>query len=369
MNEFNKHKKSDKIKWLFTGIAFILVFVMIIGMCLQLFGKGKWKPSEWFEKPDTEQTSPELPDENGGALVSESANNGIKVMSVKIPVTLYSENSISPQAETAYALTATILPDSAIDKSVDWEISFKNPSSEWATDKVVTDYVTVTPTSDGALTANVECLQAFGEQIIVKVVSRDNPLATSTCQIDYAQKVTGVTLKLGDIPINVNGTTNFKWQVNPNGEGFGGVPSLSYTFSDVFTLEETVSYSVKFEKANPSINAFIQFGGKYWYSQSPSIVSIFGDITSKGIVFNRDLLNKFDFYYQTRNDGVHLNNLSVSEFSSFTSTIDNGEFANVVITVNGAYGSYEYTSLINISEFVNTASVTNVSLDNSSLVF
>lgn len=59
MNDFYRHKKSDKIKWVFTGIAFVLVFVMLIGMCLQFFGTGKVKPSEWFKKPDTEQMQPD----------------------------------------------------------------------------------------------------------------------------------------------------------------------------------------------------------------------------------------------------------------------------------------------------------------------
>ncbi len=57
MNELRRHKKSDKIKWVFTGVAFLLVFVMLVGMCLQLFGTGKIKPSEWFKKDETEQTT------------------------------------------------------------------------------------------------------------------------------------------------------------------------------------------------------------------------------------------------------------------------------------------------------------------------
>ena len=50
--ELKRHKKSDKIKWVLTGVAFVLVFVMLVGMCLQLFGKGKVKPSEWFNKTE-----------------------------------------------------------------------------------------------------------------------------------------------------------------------------------------------------------------------------------------------------------------------------------------------------------------------------
>ena len=108
--------------------------------------------------------------------------------------TLRSESNGEHMAESAYTLTATITPDDASNKAVDWSVAFVNPSSAWATGKTVTDYVTVTPTSDGALTANVECKQAFGEQIVVTVVSRDNAEATATCTVDYAAKVVSLQM-------------------------------------------------------------------------------------------------------------------------------------------------------------------------------
>lgn len=50
----NRHIKSDKAKWAITGIVLVLVIVMLVGMCLQLFGQGKVKPSEWFKKQPVE---------------------------------------------------------------------------------------------------------------------------------------------------------------------------------------------------------------------------------------------------------------------------------------------------------------------------
>ena len=63
-NELQRHKRSDKVKWVLTGIMFFLVFVMIAGLALQVFGTGKTKPSEWFKKQDSEQTE-QLPAEGG----------------------------------------------------------------------------------------------------------------------------------------------------------------------------------------------------------------------------------------------------------------------------------------------------------------
>ena len=126
--------------------------------------------------------------------------DGVALMSAKIAPEDFAANDISPMAETAYTLTATITPDNADDKTVDWSVAFVNPASEWATGKTVTDYVTVTPTSNGALTATVECLQAFGEQVVVTVASRDNEGVTATCTVDYVKKVNGMelTLKKGE---------------------------------------------------------------------------------------------------------------------------------------------------------------------------
>ena len=74
-NELQRHKRSDKIKWAFTGIAFVLLFVMVTGLCLQLFGNDKVKPSNWFKKSDTEQTQPAEGEEN------ETAQTGISMLS------------------------------------------------------------------------------------------------------------------------------------------------------------------------------------------------------------------------------------------------------------------------------------------------
>ena len=110
-----------------------------------------------------------------GAIIGESVGNGVTVKTAKIPVSEFAAYGVSPLAEAAYTLTATITPSNATNKALDWSVSFVNPESEWASGKTVTDYVTVTPTADGALTASVACLKDFGEQIKVIATSRDNP--------------------------------------------------------------------------------------------------------------------------------------------------------------------------------------------------
>lgn len=178
-------EKSKKIRSIVTG-CLAAVTLATAGLAVATDGFKS------FKKNDNIQM--ELPEENnGGTVIGESTGNGVKVMSAKIAKEDYVANGISPLAETAYQLTATITPSNATIQDVDWSVSFVNNSSAWATGKTVTDYVTVTPTSDGALTANVECLQAFGEQIKVTVTSREISSAKADCTVDYQQKFQSLT--------------------------------------------------------------------------------------------------------------------------------------------------------------------------------
>ena len=63
--------------------------------------------------------------------------------------------------------------------------------------------MTVTPTSDGALTANVNCLKAFGEQIKVTVTSRVNPEAKAECTLDYARRILDTALYHEEMDKNI----------------------------------------------------------------------------------------------------------------------------------------------------------------------
>lgn len=108
----------------------------------------------------------------------------------------------TPSVSTgAQRLTATITPEDALDSKVNWTISWKNPASTWANGKAVTDYVTLTPSTDNGLIADVECLQAFGEQVVVGVELVSNTEIKSSCTVDYIKRVSDV--KIGKI---LNGT-------------------------------------------------------------------------------------------------------------------------------------------------------------------
>ena len=112
--------KSTGWKILSLFLALIIVAGVIVGVVFWDRGNIVFNPIEQ-EQPNDEE-------DDGGAVIEEGESNGIKLMSAKIAPENYDEYGISPMAETAYQLTATIQPADATDKTVDWSVSFVNPS-------------------------------------------------------------------------------------------------------------------------------------------------------------------------------------------------------------------------------------------------
>ena len=184
---------SNKV-W--TAVLAVLLAIVIAGAAA-LVGFLSDGFKNWDKFKDEEQA--EQTDETAdGAVISDGVSHGIKLMSARAQFDEDPSAGGSSDTASTYVLTATVEPNYAANKAVDWSVAFVNASSEWATGKTVTDYVTVTPESDGALKATVKCLKAFGEQIKVTVTSRDNAEASASCLIDYKQKLAGGTLKIND---------------------------------------------------------------------------------------------------------------------------------------------------------------------------
>lgn len=253
MNELNKHKKSDKIKWTFTGIAFVLVFVMLAGVCLQVFGKDKWKPTEWFEKTDMEQPTPEIPDEKNDVNAEANSINYMSLQMSNEAVVEVSETGVKTVSKT---LTATVMPLDAPDKSVDWSIEWLVPPTDGAD---IAEYLSVTPENDGSLTATIIAYKGFENAIAVVTATTRVGKYSAMCQIKYdgapesllfiyngeeISKSGSVTLTAGTtnaISLNLNNT------LGAVGSKYGDFEIVKIQGQGRFTLEKqyVVNGSVK----------------------------------------------------------------------------------------------------------------------------
>ena len=333
--ELYAHKRSDKVKWV---VSFLLIFVLLAGMI------GAWVLLLKQEEPAPEQ-------DDGGAVIEEGESNGIKLMSAKISPENYDEYGISPMAETAYQLTATITPDNASDKTVDWSVAFVNPASEWATGKTVTDYVTVTPTSDGALTANVECLQAFGEQIKVTVTSRNNADATATCLVDYAERVSGYTLTLSNGGVTISSsdpeyTVTGKSSVSiSKGEYTKTVGTIEENFTGTYVIRGNASFAANMSSIG--VNATVK-------QVSGSVVPVGEDIFTS-------------LYQLSPQGGTPFP--STNQLMDYANSHTDIPFAEVYVHLEGEHSDYTCTFSLYGSSGIFTYEVESVSLNQSQIIF
>lgn len=236
--ELKRHQKSDVIKWI---IAFALIFVLLAGLI------GTWVVLFEDDAPEEEspaQTETVVTDGEGNPMESG------KVYAMPANMVFATTAAEPSDAKDGITLKATIDPDTAANQNVDWSVSFVNPSSSWASGKTITDYVTVTPTSDGALTATVQCLKAFGEQIKITVTSRANEYAKAECTVDYARRITDFTF--------------YSFPDNQQAPGFGKdeilVDMVIPSADDLFSSEEIVITELKsvvlFTAGDPEVEGF-----------------------------------------------------------------------------------------------------------------
>ena len=223
----------------------------------------------------------------GGLQLGESVGNGIKLMSATLLSTEYEDYGVSPLAETAYTLTATITPSDAGNHGVDWSISWRDPASTWASGKKVTDYVTVTPTADGALTADVKCLQDFGETAIITVTSREDNTLSASCSVDYKKRYESIA-----IPLMLNNGISHYGFVYMNQTNF--TSSNSVGIYDQFisgTSPKQVAFSnYTIDSALEVVNgdSTTYYGYELFLMVKEETVTAFNEAKSKTLVANAD---------------------------------------------------------------------------------
>ena len=185
--DFQNHKKSDSIKWIAVCVAIVLLAVMVTAAMTQGFTNGN--PYGWVD-----ETKTEAPVEKTQVPLSDDAPLIITTDATEVHATTAEPRlllSAGPAMASAAAdgsptvsktITATVMPVDAPDKAVDWSISWCTPLNDTA---VVTDYLTVTPDSDGSLTATITAYQGFeGGSAYVTATTRIGGF-TATCLVTY----------------------------------------------------------------------------------------------------------------------------------------------------------------------------------------
>ena len=138
-------EKTNKIKWIAVFTAIVLLFAGVISSLAIAIGN---KPVEAKVANDTkaaiEPTEKPVSDENIAPVALKMSKS----------FTTYAANG---QQTVSKVITATVMPVDAPDKSVDWKIEWCTPIEG----KDISEYLTLTPESDGALSATITALKGF----------------------------------------------------------------------------------------------------------------------------------------------------------------------------------------------------------------
>lgn len=369
--------------------AFLLIIVLLgviaVGVWLGVETQGfkDWtyfngeqqteQPAE-EEQPEEEQPS-DVTDGEGNEMASGTA--------YALPTAMvYSATTReSASASEGVTVTATVLPETAIDKSVSWNVAFANAESDWASGKTATDYLTVTPDEGDSRIAVLTCNEAFGEQIILTCASVSDPTKTATCTVDYAQTVTGVTVKIGNVDVVLDGDTEVTVDIGHDNTDRGGAISIEYQLSEVYTLAEdgittSVELTHEIDDAEGAYFAYSYYmgGPQGGYSIDHDDIS---DAAGKSLYFDLRMFEDYNFKHVTTGWSGSTTVSNETPFSEMdTTTIKNYCDARtdkilwtLTATVTGTYGTYTAQSDIVLAAVDGWDQVGEITLDPSEIVF
>lgn len=193
-------------------------------------------------------TNKEVVTEQTATIIDDNGNN-IANTTAMFPKRMIFASAAMPRVTSANTpiasttLSVSVTPSNATNQKVTWNVAFVNPTSAWANGKTATNYVTVTPTDTNGLTAKVECIAAFGEQIKITVTSQDNPNATANCVLDFVKRLNSVSCNVSaGSKLAFNTTQNLTYTLNYSD---GTITGTFTAKSIVLTLDNAVFTACK----------------------------------------------------------------------------------------------------------------------------
>lgn len=212
-------------------------------------------------------------DHNEGFMLSETAAQNMKLSMTKLA-------ALSASQSGGVALSANVMPETAGNKTVLWSAEWKNPSSSWANGKEVSDYVTMSAeTSDSGESITVNCIEDFGEQIVIKATAESEESVYATCTADYCQKIKALnyTFKYGGS------------QMATPSAGSDGVYRVDYTGEEKsYTVECVPVYTAFTVEDEFTRNISGKFTSSFGYTASGNLSTIeiqaglFNNIAAEG---------------------------------------------------------------------------------------
>ena len=243
-NELYEHKRSDTVKWVLTLVAFIVVGVMLAGIILG-----------WFEKSPSaeEQEQAAVIDGEGNAMDAGTLYRMPEKMTFTaagsgIPLAQFGDpDGTTSTARAEVRIEAYVVPENANNREVDFSVAWGEGAQRSA--EPVTDYVTVTPESDGSRVATVACIKGFGDDIILITVTTRDGGFQATCTVTFEGAPSSLKFMYNDteysssseITVQANAEYSVKLKLvgefGEVGEKFGDFEVVSVTMQGKFNAK------------------------------------------------------------------------------------------------------------------------------------
>ena len=384
---YNRKKKGSALQTVVCILLVIILLGVIAGGIFVGVKSEGFRNWDYFKGEQTEQVVPEegsgVTDGEGNELESGTSYEMPASMVYAVPT------AQSTTAASGVTVTATVLPETAINKNVTWSLAFADASASWAQGKTVTDYVTVMADAENSREATVVCKQAFGEQIVLTAASVADPSKTATCTIDYAQSILSYAVKIGDLALNMGSESNISVDIANDDTSNGGMISIECTFSETYTIatEGTMAKSLDFLNYD-RLSSVAGEGGYFTFTFDGSMgphtsysCDSIEDAEGKMLYFDLRMFDDYNFKVTSGSfvtgemleHTAYFKDFSTEQLTEYFDP-DNGTYANKVLWtvklgIETEYQNIEAETDIVFSAIDGQQDVQSIHLDQDSIIF
>ena len=339
-------------------IAILMAVLTLATVCLSVVSCDFLNNEEEKTTEDAAVVLNEMPE-----LMSDEGREERRVRGVKLM-------AAAPVAETGATrtLTATVLPSTATNKAVDWSVAWANPNGSFEKGKTVTDYITVTPSSNGSTTATVTCKKAFADApIIITVTTRAGGFTAQTA-VTYVGIPTGMQIKdngvkdsKGRYAAVAQTTTDFAINLS---NSFGVVTDTyktDYAQFELVSVQGYGSFSCSGKSFNSMMNQWMPTGD----SKTINIADILDELVSVSIANGKVRVTAeepIESYSVTETiDGSAVGLPNTTNVYSYASGVENCYFT---VTIKD-----KYTGLTTSANFYISCDANGVNVSDETVIF
>lgn len=346
----SKKQKNIGVKALCSVL--IVLLLATIGIAIPSKGFTDWSKFK-HNKPQVEQ-----PDKPGEEQKPGGGDN-IDVEQIETNGVLLSmATATADDGTVSKILTATVTPENAENKTVDWSIYWADDAP--LKDKDISEYLTLTPTADGALTATVTCKKSFrGSVAYIKVTTRVGGYE-ALCSVTFTGIPSSLNVDTAALKTTSDGQ---KYLIANTSSGFA--VNLANVFGDI-----DESYYDKITVTVEGVGSFVA------QNFSRSRVGDKWEGATKTITVDSIKDNFVTVNYQAKNITIQTKNVVENYYSSVTGNTagtiyldhfkswENNEVGYFKITVSCAE-----LNLQQVFSFRITSSINGVGLSQSTITF